>query len=233
MDTIVVSFSEDTVPVQPSFEIEIDSTLPCSEPHKTLVGPDGFEVYLWSNGFSEQQFLVTTDGFYSLSVGNSLECLSEESETEFVAATSDIPQPFIQLNGDILISSSNIGNQWFLNGEFINGAINQFYTPTETGFYTVQVTIDNCSSQMSEFVNFAITSINNNFLDTQITVFPNPTSDIVRLNFAGDINVFKNVKLVSLLGVVIESNSLRSSIQSLEFSMQNLEQGMYLSLIHI
>ncbi len=52
----------------------------------------------------------------------------------------------------ILTSSSATGNQWYLNGVAIPGAINQTYTVTASGTYTVVYTIGTCSSQVSNSI---------------------------------------------------------------------------------
>jgi hypothetical protein len=49
-----------------------------------------------------------------------------------------------------LTSNATSGNQWFLNGTAIAGAINPMLTISETGIYTVQATVDNCSSLTSD-----------------------------------------------------------------------------------
>src|SRR5205085_14815 len=48
-----------------------------------------------------------------------------------------------------LTSSSAAGNQWYLDGNGINGAANQQYVASAAGNYTVRVTANGCTSAAS------------------------------------------------------------------------------------
>ena len=52
----------------------------------------------------------------------------------------------------LLTSSSATGNQWYMNGSPIGGAVNDTYTATTVGSYTVVVTAAGCSSAASAAV---------------------------------------------------------------------------------
>lgn len=60
-----------------------------------------------------------------------------------------------QPNKFILASSSEQGNQWFLNGKPINGATSKTYIPDALGVYSVMTTQNNCSNQ-SEAITIKI-----------------------------------------------------------------------------
>jgi Secretion system C-terminal sorting domain len=65
-----------------------------------------------------------------------------------------VPTPFIQAIENTLTSSSTTGNQWFLNGQAVPGATNQFYALTsngQNGSYTVRVTQNSCSATSQPF----------------------------------------------------------------------------------
>ena len=51
--------------------------------------------------------------------------------------------------GATLVSSSSTGNQWYKNGAIIAAATGSTFLTTETGTYTVKVTVDGCSSPLS------------------------------------------------------------------------------------
>lgn len=57
--------------------------------------------------------------------------------------------PGIIQQGNILTSSADTGNQWSKDGVPIAGATEKTYTITETGNYWVRVTIDGCTSLIS------------------------------------------------------------------------------------
>lgn len=64
-------------------------------------------------------------------------------------------KPTITVLDSILISSATEDNQWYLNGEIIDGEINQSIKPTQEGSYSVRV-INNydCASDFSDVFNY-------------------------------------------------------------------------------
>ena len=60
-------------------------------------------------------------------------------------------------NGNVILSSNAAdGNQWYTNGNEINGATNQTYTANAAGSYTVITTVNNCPSNASNSVTVTI-----------------------------------------------------------------------------
>ncbi len=70
-------------------------------------------------------------GSYIISIRDVNNCIATSQSV--VIQTTTILIPTIQVSGNILASSSSTGNQWFLNGQAIIGATNQFYTATQLG----------------------------------------------------------------------------------------------------
>lgn len=93
------------------------------------------------------------------------------------------PKPSITRDSNFLISSSEYGNQWYLDGEKISEANEKKYEPLKPGFYQVIVKDSNgCDSEISNPFNFGINDIQN--LVSQkysIKFYPNPFSG--KLNF--------------------------------------------------
>lgn len=63
-----------------------------------------------------------------------------------------VAKPVVTRSGDVLWSSAPTGNQWYLNGVAIPGAIDNGWSPRETGSYAVQATQNGCTSLMSDSV---------------------------------------------------------------------------------
>jgi len=87
---------------------------------------------------------------------------------EFIAP--GIPQPYVFDSLGTLISSASAGNQWFLDGKPINGAVQQRYVPGKSGSYSVQVTQNNCTSVMSTPVIYRTDALG-------VLVYPDPAQD--------------------------------------------------------
>ncbi|HRF38876.1 MAG TPA: hypothetical protein PK198_08805, partial [Saprospiraceae bacterium] len=80
------------------------------------------------------------------------------------------------------------GNQWFLNGEPIPGATGRFYSASLSGFYSVQTTINGCSSPMSNLYNHFVVSTSSLPENEPMTAFPNPAQDVVYLKMNDEAN---------------------------------------------
>ncbi|MFN8299656.1 MAG: aryl-sulfate sulfotransferase [Chitinophagales bacterium] len=151
-------------------------------------GGNGTNTFAWSSnpaGFTSalQNPVVspTASTSYTVTVTS-----NSSTATSFVSVTvNPLPAtPTISTNGSALISSSSTGNQWFLNGNTIDGASDATYTPTENGDYTVQVTDANgCVSASSNVISFTtgIETLPGNSL----ALYPNPAKD--QLYLKGDI----------------------------------------------
>ena len=110
---------------------------------------------------------------------------SDSSATDIII--NDVPpQPEITQSGKVLISSAETGNQWFLNDKEIDGAVDKFYMPDSTGFYTVQVSnAKGCKSDMSKPLFFDINPSVRDFESSNkiMSLYPNPTDGLLHLNF--------------------------------------------------
>lgn len=107
------------------------------------------------------------------------ECLSSRSSVSAYVS----PAPVITVSNDLLLSSSNTGNQWNLNGNIIAGATSSSYKPTASGNYSVTVRDSLNCVQTSAVVNFSITAVDpvaNAAVDLHIS--PNPGSGIFTVN---------------------------------------------------
>lgn len=108
----------------------------------------------------------------------------------FPSPCYEVPQqPTIQVIqvdtlGTVLVSSSAIGNQWYLNGQPIEDARDSVLVAPESGVYTVIVTLLGCASPESLAESVIVTGLENSN-DRLIRVVPNPASDRVVLYLDG------------------------------------------------
>ncbi|MFC2131411.1 SBBP repeat-containing protein [Bacteroidota bacterium] len=140
-------------------------------------------------------------------------------------------KPFISQSGKILISSAVDGNQWFLSGDLIEGANSKYYSPPDSGIFTVQVTAENkCKSEMSDPYNFDINPVEDNpDNDNIIEVYPNPVNDFIYIEIKSQIIELVHLQVYNLLGqVLINSvgNSCNGQLTTLDLSALN--SGIYI-----
>lgn len=74
------------LPSQPSIQIS-GSTALCNGGFVGLSAPTGYSMYVWSNGETSRQIVVTTPGAYGVQVGNAAHCLSPSSAPVIVSTT--------------------------------------------------------------------------------------------------------------------------------------------------
>jgi PKD repeat protein len=132
------------------------------------------------------------------------------------------PKPVLTQNVGNLISSATAGNQWFLNGVAITGAINQQYRPTKNGIYQVQITVNGCKSQLSDPINLDIEGLNK--------LYPVPTNGQVTFDFYIPEGMSKyRVELFNSLGQLIhkEESAGQPGLNRLNYNWERLSAGIY------
>jgi hypothetical protein len=133
-----------------------------------------------------------------------------------------------QSNGAIsLTSSSNTGNQWYLNGSTINGATSASYNATESGKYTVIVTADDCSSLPSSDQAVVVTG---GLLENELTsfiIYPNPVRNFLYVKPVGfEESALFEVNILDLQGRQVGNQSLRGTQEAVD--VEALAAGVYL-----
>ncbi|SNS48916.1 Por secretion system C-terminal sorting domain-containing protein [Belliella buryatensis] len=94
--------------------------------------------------------------------------------------------PSISISGQgteviTLTSSSEEGNQWFLDGNPIEGATSQSIEVSTFGVFAVQVTIGDCISEFSDNVSLIVNSLEIN-PNREVKVYPNPVENTLNIS---------------------------------------------------
>jgi hypothetical protein len=116
-----------------------------------------------------------TAGSGSITVKGTNSCGSGTVSPSLNVTINAIPAtPVITATGSLLTSSASTGNQWYFEGTAIVGATGQTYTVTNnTGFYWCVVTMNGCSSPISNKVWMVVTGVGE-LSASQINVYPVP-----------------------------------------------------------
>jgi uncharacterized repeat protein (TIGR03803 family) len=126
-----------------------------------------------------------------------------------------------------LVSSSATGNQWYLNGNAINGATSNMYPVTQVGIYKVRVKEDVCLSIFSDDQPMIVTAIEPT-LDQQISVYPNPAVAELTLDLSAfEKNQAVIVSTVDLLGRPVNQLTGEGGTQ-LRMDVRSLTPGHYI-----
>jgi len=166
----------------------------------------------------------------------------QSGNLEFFAATPvsqsfciNPARPVISVTGQgtdeiTLTSSSAAGNQWFLNGEAITGATGSSISISTFGTYTVQATIDDCVSALSEEVTLIVNSLRSQQI-RELTAYPNPVENFLQVR--GLSGTITNSEMIDMAGrpttIVFEEleNGHRADVSGLSpgMYMLRLQQG--------
>jgi hypothetical protein len=136
------------------------------------------------NGATATVYQATQGGGYYVKV-TSGNCWAY-SDSIVVHVNPTPPTPVITQAGNVLTSSAAVGNQWYRDGNAIANANGQTYAPTVSGTYTVKVTLNSCSSNISAGVNFVVTAIVSPAFDSAIIIAPNPVTDHLKIHYNGN-----------------------------------------------
>ncbi len=194
-------------------------------------------TYAWTgpNGYtSSQQNPVIPNatsalvGTYTLQITQN-GCSSTNSTS--VQVNNSPAVPTITANGNVLMSSATTGNQWLLNGVTINGAVNQFYTASQAGFYTVTTTQNGCSSTSAAFASSA--GIEEQLNEAGVSVYPNPSNGLFTVKFAKVENTNCVVEVRNINGQLVENRTFENASNGLNFTIDLQNQGKGIYFMHI
>jgi len=117
--------------------------------------------------------------------------------------------------------------QWYNNGNLINGATNDTYTPNQSGNYSVVITDPNgCAFSSSIYAySVGIESKTNNLW----SVYPNPANYSINIILSNTLNT-DHIEIYDISGRLIDNYSLNGN-NSQEINISNYYAGTYLILL--
>ena len=147
------SFGLCGVPIIPTISASSATTF-CEGQPLTLSTVTGYDEYKWfKDGVqvinNSSQLSVNQTGTFTVQASK---CgITSNSTNNISTIAKPVPaKPAIQKDEQpdqfLLTSSSLENNQWFLNGNLINGATSPTFIPQDLGNYTVKVSKDGCSN---------------------------------------------------------------------------------------
>jgi PKD repeat protein len=116
-----------------------------------------------------------TEGVYDVTLVATNGAGSNEILKEDYMDISFTPeQPSITEEDFVLVSSADEGNQWYLDGEVIDGATAQTYEPIQNGAYSLTVTQGSCTSEASPEHTVMWVGIAEQFANQVVKIYPTP-----------------------------------------------------------
>lgn len=184
------------------------------------------------NASFETPFLKKPKTYY-VSIVNALGC--EGERVPVVAAIVNLGPVVIQATENTLASNYQSGNQWYFNGEKMEGETGQSIEPSQSGIYKTEVTIQGCmASAEIEFSPPVEEIISPEGTTTQlpiapqenepviseveqvsfyniISIFPNPFRETAVVEISDTFKNVTNVRVVSSMGQIIGTVSLEQA----------------------
>lgn len=167
--------------------------------------------------------------------------VTDQLTNQFVSTTFQIsvlpmPLPLVTevISGTLGSSVGGAGYtyQWFINGNPITGATNQYYSPLFNGNYSVTVTGPNGCSRTSVPYTFTMSGnvgIEESEMD-KINIYPNPTSDILNIviDDASALNIYQ-YNIMDMRGRAISQGVINGT--NTIISLEGYESSMYILLL--
>ncbi|MFZ4399151.1 MAG: T9SS type A sorting domain-containing protein [Bacteroidales bacterium] len=134
--------------------------------------------------------------------------------------------PIINIIGDSLYSSSNSGNQWYLNSHPIIGAVGNYYIAADTGNYQLIVSNSSeCYSDTSNTITFSIAGKDEQISNSDFFIHPNPANEYFSIQSNKKIT---EVLILDLNAKVIKKFDQKSYI----YNINDLSKGLYFVKIY-
>jgi len=166
----------------------------------------------------------------SIAVKGNNSCGDGNSSTLAIIVNETPATPSITANVLVLHSDAPAGNQWYNSSGLINGATYQDYTVTSNDNYYDIVTLNGCSSEVSNIITITIGGIELNEINKTAKVYPNPVSDELIIELDGNkedvtFEILNSIGNVVLKGSLIEKTVVQTNSLAPGLYLIKLENG--------
>lgn len=177
---------------------------------------EGDNIQWYKNGIpienaTSASLLINSAGLFYAQISN-ISGVTMFSDS-LTVADANIPRPSIISGGAILLSSSQIGNQWFVDGVPIPGATETSFKPLKPGSYSVLVKRENCVSEFSLSYIFGI------------LIYPNPATHNINIKLNSSFGTI-SFELYDLSGKLILKDLIKNDKTTIPIN--NFRKGFYL-----
>jgi len=132
------------------------------------------------------------------------DCGSGVSSPNLNVVVNPVPAtPVITNQGDTLISSAVSGNQWYIDGVVIPGATGKEHIAMLAGTYTVIVTLNGCSSEVSNGILVLPVSTNEVSIKKTFEVYPNPNNGVFDIKASSTQSIECTIEIYNNVGAMV------------------------------
>ena len=191
--------------------------------------PTGVTIVSGSNTNSITVDFTNTAASGIITVQGTNSCGNGTVSPNFLVTVNPTPPtPTVTNTGVVLHSSAPAGNQWYFQGNAIQGATSQDYTATQTGYYWVIVNLNGCSSDSSNHKLILTTGIGSPS-PTEISVYPVPNDGRFNVSIVTPSAEIFDISVFNDLGVRIyqETNVEVSGTFKKVIDLRPVPNGVY------
>lgn len=196
--------------------------------------PSSNASYTWSNGATTDSITVTAPGIYHLTMNGSCGIAQDTIEIiDIPAPTADFSQQTSFLTA-IMTDMSVGADSWswnFGDGSPVNNQQNPIHVYAAPGTYTISLTVTGpCGSditvQQFDATTVGMDEESNHF---NVSVYPNPTNEVLSLDFKDWSNGAIQVNILDFTGKVILSENLNQAGSFVKvLNVSTLSTGTYM-----
>ena len=202
----------------------LGDTLICETPVEFITLENNFDTYEWFDGSTSNSLLMNATDTVFVEVTNSRGCKAISDSIRVVKGSIPL-SPIINILGGGLVTTPADHYIWYLNGDTIQGATEQYYNPDTSGIYSVEVFGPEGCSLTSDTVSIDLNTINE-LKHNEFIVFPNP--------FTNSFQIIKNdyyqveIMINDVNGkLVYEFIEFDSTDLFISVNLPELESGLY------
>lgn len=138
-------------------------------------------------------------------------------------------QPMLTNIGDsILVSTADIGNQWYRNDTALAAQTNDTLLVMQPGIYKAEITVRGCSSESDEISITGNTTSVDEIAEKSVHIYPNPADDVIQLSIAS-LSSPTLVEIFDVLGTLVHHQIITQQLSTVDIS--TLDSGLYLVIV--
>lgn len=142
---------------------------------------------------------------------------------------NSVAQPMVSMMDSLLKSTTADAYQWYFNGQPIDGATAQSYVTDEFGTFSVEsFNAEGCSQMSPMIIRTLPTGINQPYVASHFSVYPNPASNQITVSMRGDAHSEYFFELRNSLGQLVYQSIVDATItDQFSINIEGFRSGIY------